>query len=138
MRRGWLLLVALTACGGASTAGDAGASFPPEPLAAQQSDGGTYQLELRSIPASPSRGENTLQLTVRDAHGQPVDGLGVALQPWMPAMGHGSSVTPTVVPQGHGLYTLQHVELAMPGSWQLRFTFTGAVQDHATFVVQIA
>ena len=52
--------------------------------------------------------------------GSPVDGLEVAVEPFMPAMGHGTS-TPTLhAAEGNGKYLLTEVYLYMPGVWELR------------------
>ena len=48
----------------------------------------------------------------------------------MPAMNHGSS-TPIVTAEGGGRYMATDVYFFMPGTWELRTTFTGATTDHA-------
>jgi hypothetical protein len=67
----------------------------------------------------------------------PLDGVDVAAVPWMPAMGHGASVTPTVTAAGRGAYVLHDVDCFMPGSWELRTTFSGKVDDRATITLDI-
>jgi hypothetical protein len=61
----------------------------------------------------------------------PVDGLRVDVVPWMPVMGHGTSVIPTVTPSGRGIYVITNVYLYMPGRWELRSKFSDGVQDSA-------
>jgi hypothetical protein len=117
--------------------GDA-STFPAEPFVALVSDGGKLDFDLRSAPEQPpTRGVMILELTARGSSGAPADGLSVDLVPWMPAMGHGASVRPTVTPKGDGRYVIDDVDFFMPGQWQLRFTFSGPVEDHATVVLQI-
>lgn len=79
------------------------------------------RVEVRFTPnATPSRGSNAAELTIVDGQGVPRDGLHLEVVPWMPAMGHGSSVTPTVTAKGSGKYVAEGVEFFMPGRWELR------------------
>jgi hypothetical protein len=141
LKRGLLLAVVsllLAHCAGADVDPDHGASFPASPLLAADSDGHLLHIELRSSPQPLERGVNALQFTISDASsGQPVSGLLFSLQPWMPDMGHGSSVTPVVLEQGAGVYEVSNVSLSMPGTWQLRATFSGPVNDTVEPSVQI-
>jgi hypothetical protein len=74
-------------------------------------------------------------MLVKDAQSAtPVDGLDLSLEPWMPTMGHGSSTTPQITPQGEGTYVASDVVLVMPGTWQLR---TSLGSDLAIATVQI-
>jgi hypothetical protein len=112
----------VAACSGASTSETASAStFPIDAYASATSDGHAYRVELRTSPEQPpTRGELAIELRVTDTSGAPVDGLPVVVTPWMPAMGHDTSVAPTIVAEGGGAYRVEHVELFMPGTWQLR------------------
>lgn len=123
-----LLAGAAAACsGGAAPA----AGFPADPYTTTASDSGALVVEVRTSPQPPARGTNAVELTVtRAADGAPVPGLAVGVQPWMPSMNHGTS-TPTVTDQGDGRYLVTDVYFYMPGTWQLRTTFSGAVSDHA-------
>jgi hypothetical protein len=133
-----VLLLALGACGGASGATDAGEpGFPDTPLATVTSDSGQLTVAVRTDPQPPSRGVVAVRLTVTGADGAPMDGLALSVQPWMPEMAHGSSTTPSVTARGGGVYDLDDVYLAMPGTWQLRLTFDGPTPDHATPELQI-
>ena len=76
-----------------------------------------------------------MRLTLRDRQGHPVEGLTLAMVPWMAEMGHGASVAPEVAEQGAGVYDWAKVYLAMPGRWQLRTTVTGSLSD--TFSVEL-
>jgi len=119
------------ACGGAS--GSESASFPVAPLFVLPSDGMTLSIEVRTAPDQPpQRGVASVELVVNDAMGAPIDGLDVMALPWMPSMGHGTSVAPTVTAQGKGTYVLDSVYLYMPGHWELRTSFSGTVNDRAT------
>jgi hypothetical protein len=130
----WAFVIAAvlgSACGGASTSGKP--SFREAPLVVIPSDAMKLSIEVRTAPDQPpERGVAAVQLVVKDETGAPVDGLDVATLPWMPAMGHGTSVLPTASMQGKGTYVLDNVYLYMPGHWELRTSFSGTVTDRAT------
>jgi hypothetical protein len=124
------VLGASTAC--SSAAPSPQATFPSDPYATTMSDSNALVLDVRTSPQPPSRGTNEVQLTVtRASDGTPVDGLTLDVEPWMSSMEHGTS-TPTVTPQGGGVYLVTEVYLYMPGLWTLRTTISGAMTDHAT------
>jgi len=99
------------------------------------SDSGALHLTLRASPEDvPVRGNNQLALDVRRADSEePVEGLSLSMVPFMPAMGHGSSVVPRCSEQGGGHYRCDDVVLAMPGLWELRTTFGGTASDSVVF-----
>jgi hypothetical protein len=132
-------LAAATACGGTPPALDVPPSFPGAPLVALDSDTGALHIELRSFPEPPVRGQNVGQFTVTDASGQPVPGLTLAVLPWMPAHGHGTSVQAVVAPSSTemGVFVANPLYLFMSGQWELRMTFDGDVHDTATALVEI-
>jgi hypothetical protein len=128
--------LALTACSGpAPTSGTP--TFSGDAYITTTSDLGALRLEMRTWPQPPAMGTNALELTITDRDGTPRDDLTVAVSPWMPAMNHGSSAIPTVMPEGHGKYLVTEVYLFMPGLWQLRTSFSGGVTDHVTPAVEI-
>ena len=59
----------------------------------------------------PGRGTAPVEYTVTDASGARVTGLDVLVEPWMPSMGHGASVKPSVSDEGEGRYVATNVEL---------------------------
>jgi len=133
----WLAVA--TACAGCAGAGSAAgppdaAAFPPEPYTTVTSASGALRVDVRTSPQPPSRGTNAAELTVTStADGGAVDGLTVRLVPWMPSMNHGSSTTPTVTAAGDGRYLAAPLSFdGMPGHWELRTTFSGPIDDHAT------
>lgn len=130
---GSVLLVAASGCSSAG-ASDPGA-FAETPATVLTTDTGSYRIALHSAPdAQPSRGVNSLRLVVtKMADGSPAPGLDVDVVPWMPAMGHGASVKPTVQRGAEpGVYTVTNVNLFMPGLWEIRATIGGSTSDHAT------
>jgi hypothetical protein len=108
-------------------------SFPPAALSTVPSQSGALSIEVRTAPEQPpSRGPSSVQYRITGTDGNPVDGLVINAVPWMPAMGHGASVVPTVAPTGGGLYVISDVDLFMAGQWELRTTFAGPPQDSVT------
>lgn len=131
---------ALVACSSASSGGSSG-NFPSDPLASQSSDGGRYTVTIRTSPAQPpTPGTSSVDFDVADATTHaPVTGLTIAVVPWMPAMSHGSSVTPTVTEKGDGHYVADDVSLYMQGEWQLRVTLSdgGSEHDETTLTIDV-
>jgi hypothetical protein len=122
----------LTNCGGSpSPTNAATTSFPSTPLSLVTSDAKKLDVEVHTAPYQPLvAGEDSVELLVTDTQtGKPVDGLTVTMTPWMPAMGHGASVTPLLTALGGGKYVFTNVSLFMPGEWQLRIAFSGEVED---------
>jgi hypothetical protein len=114
------------------------ASFPDQALTTLASDGAALQVELRTAPDQPpARGVISVQYRVTHSDGTPATGLTLGLVPWMPDMGHGASVVPSIAATGDGWYVASDVEVFMPGKWELRTSFSGPIQDSATPVLQI-
>lgn len=124
------------ACGGPN---EASAGFPEAPYASFEVDGQPLKIELRTAPDQPPvRGEIRAELRITDVSGAPRDGLTIEVVPWMPAHGHGSNVTPIVEPSGAGVYRIEHLELPMPGTWQLRLGLKASDLDaHATATLDV-
>lgn len=120
------LSLALAACGSSSSSPSS--DFSATPYATF--DVGALSVELRTAPTQPpTRGVIGAELRVHDAAGAPKDGLAIDVVPWMVAHGHGSSVIPLVTPMGDGVYRIDRIQLAMPGTWQLRFSMKAADLD---------
>lgn len=136
------LALAATACSGTSAtagAGDGGLDGAPlggDPYATATSAGGLH-VDARTDPQPPPRGTFDVELRVADPSGAPVDGLSLDVVPWMPAMGHGSSIVPNVTAQGGGRYTIGNVSMVMPGDWELRTNITGRLTDHVAITITI-
>lgn len=118
----WFLVLAGCGDGAAQNVG-----FGTSPLTT--TDGQAVHAALFTSPQPPERGLNEAKLTLTGAAGQPLDGLMLTVTPWMPQHGHGTSVSPTVTPNGNGTWTVSNLYLAMPGQWQLRVDVSGAVND---------
>jgi hypothetical protein len=127
-------------CGSSGDSGSGAIDFSGAPDAVLTTQEGSFRVEVRTAPEPPTRGSNTMQLHIIDvASGEGVDALDVVVVPWMPVMGHGASVKPTVKHgDAPGTYVVDGVHLFMPGTWELRTTLArGATVEHATPSFQI-
>jgi hypothetical protein len=97
---------------------------------------------VSSNPAPPSRGDNTwvLQINAMAAGvvGDPMTGLeaDMSVTPFMPDHQHGSPVDAVITPVAGtpGQYTLDPVNLWMPGVWQTTIAFNnGSAQSSTVF-----
>jgi hypothetical protein len=88
---------------------------------------GTKVSFVSADPAPPATGENTWAINLTDTTGAPMSGATIALKPYMPDHGHGSSIVPQVTPMAaQGAYQVKLIDLFMPGIWQNTFTITPA------------
>jgi hypothetical protein len=134
-------LMGLSAC-----ASDDGAAARPVgdagPFGTIVSESGALSIEARTGPDQPpTRGLSTVDLEIVDAQsGEPQDGLELSVVPWMPAMGHGTSVKPALEAVGGGHYVVSNVNLYMGGAWDLRIAISAAdaeAADRATLHFKI-
>lgn len=127
----------LAGCGGEPAASTG--VFPAEPYVTVPSKQGSLSIAVRTGPAQPpERGLVDVEITALDADSsKPVSGLKVELVPWMPAMGHGASTDVTIEPRDGGRYVSRGLGLFMPGRWELRTSFEGAVNEDAIIPLQI-
>jgi hypothetical protein len=112
-------------------------SFGADPDQTISTDSGNLTIEVRFSPSPPSIGTDASQLTFKDANGAALTGLSVGVVPWMPAHGHGTSVDPTVSETTPGTFVANPLYLFMPGSWELRVTISGTVDDTAKAAFEI-
>jgi hypothetical protein len=130
------IAVGAVACSGAGARPPP--SFTADALLSLQSDSSALAIQVRTSPQPPQRGTVDVELTVNQtADGSPVDGLTLAVTPWMPAHDHGTSLVPTVSAQGNGVYLVSDVDFFMAGYWELRTTFSGPITDHAAPAFEI-
>ena len=118
-------------CSAASSKATGDGSFPEQALVTATSQQGSLEVEVRTAPTQPpARGSQSVELVVRRADSRdPVAGLTLDVQPWMPAMGHGASVRPEVTETAPGTYVLDGVNFYMPGTWELRTKISGPLTD---------
>jgi hypothetical protein len=117
------------------TSSAAPGEFPAESLLTLSSMSGELRVDVRTSPQPPMRGGQSAQLTITNASGAPVSGLSLSVLPWMPVMGHGTSVVPTAGEMAPGVYGIDNIYFSMPGLWALRTTIslpTGQPTDTGT------
>jgi hypothetical protein len=89
------------------------------------------------VPAAPlkTRKMQTVQVTVADAQGQPVDGAAITVDGGMPQHGHGLPTRPRVTRSfGNGVYEIEGVRFNMGGWWEFTLSIaTASGTDRVTF-----
>ena len=79
-----------------------------------------YKL-LTSMPGPPDRGINTWSLEVKNDQGQPLGAeQALEISPFMPDHGHGSNTVPKIKTEANGTFTVDDIDLFMPGLWEIR------------------
>lgn len=132
------IALAMATAGCSSSAPSESIGFGAAPLMTVTSQSGQLTIDVRTSPQPPERGTNEVELTITGVTDSlPRNGLVLGVKPWMPAMGHGTSVAPSVVPGTNGKYLVSGVDLFMPGLWQLRLTMTGTTEDNAAPAFEI-
>lgn len=128
-----LLAIGLCACGGADgVLRSPPLSFSGATYQSVASGSGKMQIGVRWSPQAPAVGVDAGEFTVTDTAGAPLDGLALTIVPWMPAHGHGTSVTPEITETSPGVFVATPLYLYMSGHWDLRTTISGAEGDTAT------
>ncbi|MCP4447380.1 MAG: hypothetical protein GY811_18830 [Myxococcales bacterium] len=61
-------------------------------------------------------------MEIRDSAGAQVPGMTLDATPFMPDHGHGSPIPAFSTDEGSGTYTLEPVNLFMPGYWETTLT----------------
>jgi hypothetical protein len=138
------------ACSGAASDNAAGGGAPVQTAGLCDSDpramkyaagmsqatmtGGLKVSLVDAMPGPPAENENVWTIKVTDANGDPVDGATISMKPWMPDMGHGSSVTPVIAAMSGGMYQVTVIDLIMPGIWTNTFTIKAGSAPATTAV----
>ena len=115
------------ACGGRAEAFSAGMS--------KMGEAGKLEFVLvDSNPAPPQQFDNVWTVQLNDASGAAVEGATLTVQTWMPDHEHGSPKQAVVTDEGGGKYTLEPVNLFMPGYWEVTIGADAAGEtDSAVF-----
>jgi hypothetical protein len=126
-------------CSSSGPPATAAGTFPAAPYTTLRTDQGKLAIEARTAPDQPPiRGLGSVELRIEDpTSGGRVDGLSIDATTWMPAMGHGASVNPTVTSKGTGVYVVDNVDFFMPGTWELRLALHGMYDDTATIPLDV-
>jgi hypothetical protein len=126
-------IAVLVGCSSSGTSSPPSADFPGDAYVVLPTDSGRMRVEVRTAPDQPpARGVVSVQLSIMTPSGTPIDGLRIDAVPWMPSMGHGASIKPSVSAAGQGRYVLANVDFFMPGQWELLTTIADNAEDHVT------
>ena len=99
-----------------------GSEAAPEATRAEAlSESGSFSVTADPDTWETTVGQTSFVLNFADDKG-PVHVDSVAVEPWMPAHGHGSSKTPVTTMKGHGVWLIEEVVYTMPGEWALNIT----------------
>jgi len=89
---------------------------------------------LAATPQPPDRGENTWSLQVAPVGGVATTDVSVAVEPFMPEHGHGTSPETFAAEVVDGAFDVGPIDLFMPGLWVLTFYVDdGQVVDAVEF-----
>ncbi len=125
---------ALLAC---SSGPAAPVNFGSTPVASMTTVSGNVHVDVFAAPDPFVRGESSIRLVLTSvASGAAIDGVSIAMQPFMPSMTHGASTQPTFAGSGGGVYVAHDLVMIMAGTWELRTTLSGAISD--SFVADVS
>jgi hypothetical protein len=90
---------------------------------------------MESTPSPPIKGDNEWMIHVRDPMGANLDGVTVAVTPFMPDHGHKSPKDAMIAAEGDGMYMASPVSFFMAGLWQTTVDVTpvGESKKSVTF-----
>lgn len=127
MRLSLFLALLATSCGSAAHP-EQEEPFGTTPLTHATALSGLYSADVYSAPQPPVRGKNRFRFELSLADGGTFTGQTLAVKPFMPAMGHGSAVTPDVTRVSDSVFEASPVYLPMAGTWELRVSVDGVEQ----------
>ena len=132
----WLRIVAtiivvggLAACTSVPAASEFG-------LGPRTSADGLYTATLQSAESLRPRKLQAIEVTLKDAKGQAVDGAAITVDGGMPQHGHGLPTQPRVTKAlGNGVYVVEGVRFNMGGWWEFKLSIAAgnAGTDTVTF-----
>jgi hypothetical protein len=143
LRNGIVLVVALVALGSLTSCAvvtmiHGGAKKPAAEefgLGPRASATGLYTATLNPAEKLRTRRLQTVEVTLHDAAGQPIDGAAITIDGGMPQHGHGLPTKPRVTKAlGNGVYVIEGVRFNMGGWWEFKVAVAGkAGNDTVTF-----
>ncbi|MFY2563248.1 hypothetical protein ACN469_36970 [Corallococcus terminator] len=109
------------------------------PVTSVTSTSGRLRIEVLTDSVPLRRGPQRFLLRVTEAAtGSAIPDTVLAIQPWMPTMGHGLDSPARITRRGTSDFEVTELDLFMPGPWELRLTLTGPVEDTAVVRLQLA
>lgn len=100
---------------------------------------GLYFVSIEFTGAQVKVGENSMKLFIGDHRTKaPLKGkLYIEIIPWMPAHEHGTSDLPIIKELGKGEYSVERVNLSMPGLWEIYVRINKGKKGEDTAVFNI-
>ena len=100
---------------------------------------GLYFVSLEFAGTQAKVGENSIKLFIGDRKSKaPVkEKLDIDIVPWMPAHEHGAGNVPVVRELGKGQYSVERVNLSMPGLWEIYVRINKGKKGEDTAVFNI-
>ncbi|WP_342376107.1 FixH family protein [Myxococcus stipitatus] len=109
------------------------------PVATVTSTSGRLRIDVSTDVLPLRRGPRSFLIRVTESTtGKPVLGLRLAVQPWMPTMGHGLDEPVRITARSDSDFEVSDLDLFMPGAWELRLTLSGTVDDKAVIAFKLA
>ena len=104
-------------------------------LSVKSASGALDFILLNSNPAPPAAETNVWSMKITNSTGASQPNVTATVVPFMPDMGHGTSIVPSMTSNGDGTYTVQPLYLFMAGVWTITFTTVPASgpSDSAVF-----
>lgn len=104
-------------------------------LGPRTSSAGLYTATLQPSQSLRPRKLQAIQVSLKDATGQVVDGAAITIDGGMPQHGHGLPTQPRVTKAlGNGEYVIEGVRFNMGGWWEFKLAIAGkAGTDTVTF-----
>ncbi len=104
-------------------------------LTVKSTSGALNFVLLSSNPAPPAAETNVWSMRITNGTGVNQANVVANVLPFMPDMGHGTSITPSMSANSDGTYTVQPLYLFMAGIWSITFTTVPASgpSDSAVF-----
>lgn len=144
LRIGGLLVLTIVVLGGLAACSQVmamvhgGAQVPAASefgLGPRTSSQGLYTATLLPAESLRPRKLQTVQVALKDAKGQAVDGASITVDGGMPQHGHGLPTQPRVTKAlGGGVYVVEGVRFNMGGWWEFKLAIAGnAGTDTVTF-----
>lgn len=87
---------------------------------------GLYSVEMVILGKELVTGSNSVDIIIHDKEDTDVMGADIKVIPWMMEMGHGVREKPVITERGGGLYSVENIDIIMPGHWELRIEVSKA------------
>jgi hypothetical protein len=133
VKRGWIILAAVLAGGCGEAPAAAPPSFADPPAATIASASGGLTITIWTSPSPLTKGAGAVRFEIADGTAAAVEGAALTATAWMPAHGHGASVTPSVTERGGGVYDVDGLLFYMTGRWEVRSELVDAAGGSDAF-----